>query len=74
MKFDELVNFGDLQFVGLSKVQFFTPQASMEVVDTATDDVTSGKKRNWILVLSLFAAAAILVVLLTRKQKQQSAG
>ena len=75
MKFDELVNFGDLQYVGLSKVQFFTPQivttqASIAVVDTTKDGETSGKNRNWILVLSLFAAAAILVFLVTRKQKQ----
>jgi len=75
MKFDELVNFGDLQYVGLSKVQFFAPQivtaqVSKAVMDTPTDGETSGRNKNWMWVLPIFAAAAILVFLVTRKQKQ----
>ena len=75
VKFDELVNFGDLQYVGLSQVQFFAPliapaQDAEAVVDISTDEETSGEKRNWIWVLSIFAAAAVLVFLVTRKQKQ----
>ncbi len=77
VKFDELVNFGDFQQVGLSQVQFFTPpiitaQVSKSEVDIPTVGETSGKNRNWVWVASIFAAAAILVFLVTRYQKRRT--